>query len=53
LALELIAFAKAKLASYKAPRSIDFEDRLPRLDTGKILTRQLREPYWRDRDRKI
>ena len=53
LALELIAFAKTKLASYKAPRSIDFEDRLPRLDTGKILTRQLREPYWRDKDRKI
>lgn len=53
LALELIAFARGRLASYKVPRSIDFEDRLPRLDTGKILTRQLREPYWRDRDRSI
>jgi long-chain acyl-CoA synthetase len=53
LALEIIAFARERLASYKVPRSIDFEDRLPRLDTGKILTRQLREPYWRGRDRKI
>jgi long-chain acyl-CoA synthetase len=53
LADELIAFARSRLASYKAPRSIDFETRLPRLDTGKILTRQLREPYWRGRTRSI
>lgn len=53
LAREIIAFARTRLASYKAPKSIDFEERLPRLDTGKILTRQLREPYWRDRDRRI
>ena len=53
LAAELIAFARERLASYKVPRTIDFEERLPRLDTGKILTRQLREPYWRDRDRSI
>ncbi|HUP74407.1 MAG TPA: AMP-binding protein [Acidimicrobiales bacterium] len=53
LAAELIAFARERLASYKVPRTIDFEERLPRLDTGKILTRQLREPYWRDRDRPI
>ena len=53
LALELIAFARDRLASYKVPRTIDFEERLPRLDTGKILTRQLRDPYWRDRNRSI
>jgi long-chain acyl-CoA synthetase len=53
LARELIAFARERLASYKVPRTIDFEERLPRLDTGKILTRQLRDPYWRDRDRSI
>jgi long-chain acyl-CoA synthetase len=53
LALELIAFTRTRLASYKVPRSIDFEERLPRLDTGKILTRQLREPYWRGRTRSI
>jgi long-chain acyl-CoA synthetase len=53
LALELMAFARERLASYKVPRSIDFEARLPRLDTGKILTRQLRDPYWRDRERSI
>ena len=53
LAAELIAFARERLASYKVPRTIDFEERLPRLDTGKILTRQLREPYWSDRERSI
>jgi long-chain acyl-CoA synthetase len=53
LALELIAFARERLASYKVPRTIDFEERLPRLDTGKILTRELRDPYWRDRNRSI
>jgi long-chain acyl-CoA synthetase len=53
LAVELIAFARERLASYKVPRTIDFEQRLPRLDTGKILTRQLRDPYWRDRARSI
>jgi long-chain acyl-CoA synthetase len=53
LARDLIAFARTRLASYKAPRSIDFEDRLPRLDTGKILTRRLRDPYWQGRTRSI
>jgi long-chain acyl-CoA synthetase len=53
LEAEIISFARERLASYKAPRTIDFEERLPRLETGKILTRQLRDPYWRDRNRSI
>jgi long-chain acyl-CoA synthetase len=53
LADELIAFAHRKLATYKTPRSIDFEPSLPRLETGKILTRQLREKYWAGRARRI
>jgi long-chain acyl-CoA synthetase len=53
LAEELIAFARAHLAAYKAPRSIDFEVRLPRHPTGKLYTRLLREPYWKGRDRRI
>ena len=28
------------------PRSIDFEDQLPRLPTGKLYKRLLRDRYW-------
>jgi long-chain acyl-CoA synthetase len=53
LADELIAFARSHLAPYKAPRSIDFEARLPRHPTGKLYTRLLREPYWKGHERRI
>ncbi|HZU72874.1 MAG TPA: AMP-binding protein, partial [Acidimicrobiales bacterium] len=43
---ELIAFCKAELASYKCPRSIDFEAELPRHPTGKLYKRLLRDRYW-------
>ena len=40
---ELREHIKANLASYKAPREIEFLDELPRNATGKILKRELRE----------
>ena len=40
---ELKAHVKANLASYKAPREIEFLDELPRNATGKVLKRELRE----------
>ncbi len=40
---ELQSHVKANLASYKAPREIEFMDELPRNATGKILKRELRE----------
>jgi len=43
---EVIAFARTHLAGYKVPRSVSFVDELPRTGSGKILKRQLREPYW-------
>mgnify|MGYP006250084183 FL=1 len=42
----LMAFAKANLAGYKVPRSVDFIDVLPRLPTGKLYKRLLKEQYW-------
>ena len=42
---ELIAYCKQQLASYKAPRSIDFTETLPRTETGKLVKRKLRERY--------
>jgi long-chain acyl-CoA synthetase len=45
LAEDLIDFARSHLAGYKTPRSVDFVDRLPRADNGKLYKRQLREAY--------
>jgi long-chain acyl-CoA synthetase len=50
---DLLEFANEHLPSYKRPRSIDFATDLPRLPTGKIVRRQVREPYWEGRDKKI
>lgn len=46
MAEELMEFAARHLAGYKRPRSIDFADDLPRLPTGKIVRRQVRDRYW-------
>jgi long-chain acyl-CoA synthetase len=43
---ELIAFCRDHLAHYKCPRSVDFEAQLPRLPTGKLYKRLLRDRYW-------
>jgi long-chain acyl-CoA synthetase len=43
---ELIAFCRDNIAHYNSPRSIDFEDELPRLPTGKLYKRLLRDRYW-------
>jgi acyl-CoA synthetase (AMP-forming)/AMP-acid ligase II len=44
---ELIAFCKKHLAGYKAPKSVEFVDALPKNPAGKILKRELREKYWK------
>jgi long-chain acyl-CoA synthetase len=46
LAQELMTFCAEHLARHKCPRSVDFTDRLPRLPTGKLYKRSLRDPYW-------
>ena len=53
LASELIAYCREHLAGYKAPKSIDFEESLPRQATGKLYKRELRDRYWQGRDRQI
>jgi long-chain acyl-CoA synthetase len=45
LAREIVAFCRARLAHYKCPRSVDFVERLPRQDDGKLHKRELRERY--------
>jgi long-chain acyl-CoA synthetase len=50
---ELLDFLTDHLASYKRPKSIDLVAELPRNTMGKLLKRELREPYWKDRERKV
>jgi long-chain acyl-CoA synthetase len=51
LADELRAWLGDRLAHYKQPRSYDFVDSLPRLPTGKLLKRVLRDRYWQGAER--
>jgi long-chain acyl-CoA synthetase len=46
LEAELIAFCRESLSPIKCPRSIDFEEELPRHPTGKLYKRLLRDRYW-------
>jgi acyl-CoA synthetase (AMP-forming)/AMP-acid ligase II len=49
LAQELREFSRQHLAGFKVPRTVDFTDELPRLPTGKLYKRVLRDPYWAGR----
>ena len=49
----IIAATRDRLAHYKCPTSVDFVDALPRNPSGKVLKRELRAPYWQDRERNI
>jgi long-chain acyl-CoA synthetase len=50
---ELLSFCGQHLARQKVPRSIDFEVELPRLPTGKLYKRILRDRYWKDKASRI
>ena len=50
---DLLLFARRNLAGFKVPRSVDFEDELPRHPTGKLYTRLLRDKYWEGRQTSV
>lgn len=50
---EIIEHCRGQLAGYKRPRSVDFVTELPRNPSGKVLKRELREPYWAGHDRRV
>jgi fatty-acyl-CoA synthase len=51
---ELLRFLDTRLAKFKQPRFIQFsEDPLPKTGTGKILKRELREPFWQGKERRV
>ena len=43
LATEIIGYVRERLAHFKAPRSVDFIDELPRSATGKLVKRKLQQ----------
>jgi long-chain acyl-CoA synthetase len=49
LTADLMAWTRERLANFKCPRSIDYSSDLPRLPSGKIQRRLVREPYWQGR----
>jgi long-chain acyl-CoA synthetase len=50
---DIIAWARERIAAYKAPKSVEFIAALPRNASGKILRRELREPYWIGKERQV
>jgi len=50
---EIIDFCRGKLGGFERPRSVDFVEELPRNPTGKVLKRELREPYWAGHGRRV
>lgn len=49
----IIQWARERIAPYKAPKSVDFAEALPRNASGKILRRELRAPYWKGKSRNV
>jgi acyl-CoA synthetase (AMP-forming)/AMP-acid ligase II len=51
---ELVEHCRALIAGYKLPRSIAFHSEpLPKSGAGKVLKRELREPYWAGQERQV
>ena len=50
----VIAHARARIAAYKCPRTVEIRaEALPLSGAGKVLKTALREPFWRGRDRRV
>jgi acyl-CoA synthetase (AMP-forming)/AMP-acid ligase II len=50
---ELYEHVRGLIATYKAPRSVEFVTALPISGAGKVLKRELRAPYWAGRERSV
>ncbi len=50
---EVIAYTRERVAAFKAPKTIDIIPEMPRNASGKILRRQLRDPYWEGQERQV
>jgi acyl-CoA synthetase (AMP-forming)/AMP-acid ligase II len=51
---DIVALVTEQLGSYKKPSVVQIRDEpLPKNVAGKLLKRQLREPFWEGRDRRV
>ena len=50
---ELIELVRSSLGSVHAPKTVDFVAQLPRSSNGKVLKRDVRQPYWIGSDRQV
>lgn len=50
---ELIEYCRSQLATYKCPRTIEFDAALPRDPNGKLYKRRIRDKYWQGRMSRI
>ncbi len=50
---DIISYARTQIAGYKCPKSINYVTELPRNPSGKILRREIRDPFWEGKERKV
>ena len=50
---EIIAFSRENIAHYKAPKSVDFIEELPKTGSGKIYKKGLRDRYWGEHGKNV
>ncbi|MDD2058175.1 long-chain fatty acid--CoA ligase [Pseudomonas sp. GD03860] len=50
---DIIEHCRRQIASYKAPKTVEFRAGLPLSGAGKVLKRELREPFWGGKDRGV
>ncbi len=49
----LQSWCKAKMPDYRIPKRLELVKELPRNQTGKLLRRLIREPFWANEERKV
>lgn len=50
---EIIEFCRGQMGGFECPKSVEFVSVLPRNASGKVLKRELREPYWEGHGRRV
>jgi len=48
-----LAYCRERLGGMKTPKSIEVWEQLPRSPVGKVLKREIREPFWAGRQRRV
>ena len=51
--IDIVAFAKARLGSVKAPKNVEIWPDLPRSPVGKVLKTEIRKKFWVNTDRAV